>query len=111
MEGWSARVLALHEASQSSLTEYFLRSIPCMLMAAAAFHHLHPCMLMAAAAASSSSSDSLWKYDVFLNFRGLEAAASSSAISTKLWIRKQSTPSLTPKSFKRQRPFGAPGSY
>ncbi|KAM1020651.1 hypothetical protein ACFX13_042558 [Malus domestica] len=69
-------------------------------------------MRMAAAAASSSSSDSHWKYDVFLNFRGLEAAASSSsAISTKLWIRKQSTPLSTPKSFKRQRPFGAPGSY
>ncbi|KAM1126616.1 hypothetical protein ACFX2B_041277 [Malus domestica] len=51
---------------------------------------------MAAAAASSSSSDSHWKYDVFLNFRGLEAAASSSsAISTKLWIRKQSTPLST----------------
>ncbi|KAM2384403.1 hypothetical protein ACFXTH_041844 [Malus domestica] len=34
-----------------------------------------------------------------------------SQVSTKLWIRKQSTPSSTPKSFKRQRPFGAPGSY
>ncbi|KAM1253837.1 hypothetical protein FF1_041803 [Malus domestica] len=67
-----------------------LRSITCVLMAAAA---------------SSSSSDSHGKYE-FLNFRGLEAAASSSsAISTKLWNRKQLTPSLTPKSLKKPMTF------
>ncbi|XP_068329864.1 TMV resistance protein N-like [Pyrus communis] len=59
-----------------------------------------------AAASSSSSCDNHWKYNVFLNFRGLEAAAaSSSAISTKLWIRKQSTPSSTLKSFEKAMIF------